>query len=96
VRIAWRLSRSNTHDWSFDLECPPVRFWNEWNDPGWNYEWREPFQSMQGYRTEVGPDGEPYTVKWRSLSYPTNGAGVLTMTTFYAVDGVHPETVTPS
>ena len=91
--LSWRLSRSDTHDWSYSLERSAARFWGEWNGPAWSQEWRDPVQAASGYRVETGPDGWPYTIKWWSLSHPTEGAGVLTATQFYVADGVHPPTV---
>ncbi|MFD8626716.1 hypothetical protein ACFV4E_23000 [Streptomyces hygroscopicus] len=65
----------NVHD------CPPGRFWREWNDGLYSTEW---------HRIELDRDGNPYTIKWWTMAYQSNGAGWIVMTHALVAEGSHP------
>lgn len=58
----------------------PGAFWGDWNGLMGSGKW---------HRTELAPDGTPYTVKWQSRTF-RNGAGKpVVSTTALWVDGEH-------
>lgn len=77
-------SQHGTEESRFRLKTlSSTKFWRMWNHPVRVVDW---------CITVPDRDGKPYTVKWWSISYQSNGVGRVTDTSVLVTEGVHPHT----